>query len=275
MISGQNDPSKVSKLTELLEAHHISYGYRTSSKGLKGTAFTGGQISDVAANPGDIVIPVNQPKARLITALFEPETYVFDSVTYDLTAWNLPLAYGLSGSALTTVPGFESSEKSVTSSTAVSGTDYGYLLHYTSFAQGKALAYLLKHGVQAGVAEGSFEMDGASYPAGTVIILKGNNLNKDLGKILSKAQDELAVTFVPVSTGYTAKGIDLSSNKVRKLKANRIGLVAGTGTSSYNAGELWYFFEQELNYPMTMIKASTLNYVDLSNYDILILPSGG
>jgi hypothetical protein len=39
-------------------------------------------------------------------------------------------------------------------------------------------------------------------------------------------------------------------------------------------GELWYFFERELDFPITLISTSDAESVDFSDYEILILTSG-
>ena len=41
------------------------------------------------------MISAYQPKGVLVQVLFDPETAVVDSLTYDITAWALPYAYGL------------------------------------------------------------------------------------------------------------------------------------------------------------------------------------
>ena len=43
----------------------------------------------------DLVITSNQSQSNMIKVLFEPETKLSDSLTYDLTAWALPYVYGL------------------------------------------------------------------------------------------------------------------------------------------------------------------------------------
>ena len=42
------------------------------------------------------LIPVGIiPKGKMVQVLFEPKTVISDSLTYDITAWSLPYAYGL------------------------------------------------------------------------------------------------------------------------------------------------------------------------------------
>jgi hypothetical protein len=43
---------------------------------------------------------VDQTKAILTQVLFEPNQVLNDSLSYDITAWALPLAYGVEGYAI-------------------------------------------------------------------------------------------------------------------------------------------------------------------------------
>ena len=42
-----------------------------------------------------MIISTKQKKGTLVNVLFEPNTKLSDSMTYDITAWSLPYAYGL------------------------------------------------------------------------------------------------------------------------------------------------------------------------------------
>jgi hypothetical protein len=58
------------------------------------------------------------------------------------------------------------------------------------------------------------------------------------------------------------------------MKKRAIALLCGEGTSTSSVGELWYFFERELNYPVSLINVANSEDVDLNDYEILILTSG-
>ena len=51
-------------------------------------------------------------------------------------------------------------------------------------------------------------------------------------------------------------------------------MLCGEGTSSSSVGELWYFFENELNYPVTLINTANAENISLTDYEVLILTSG-
>ncbi|HEX8278171.1 MAG TPA: zinc carboxypeptidase, partial [Segetibacter sp.] len=48
----------------------------------------------------------------------------------------------------------------------------------------------------------------------------------------------------------------------------------GDQTSALAAGEVWHFFDQQLDYPITLINATDLARTSLRNYNVLIVPDG-
>ncbi len=61
---------------------------------------------------------------------------------------------------------------------------------------------------------------------------------------------------------------------MKLINTPRIGILRGEGTSSLNYGEVWYFFEQDLNYPVTSLDTGYFSNIDLSKLDVIILPAG-
>src|SRR5690606_27268812 len=75
-------------------------------------------------------------------------------------------------------------------------------------------------------------------------------------------------------TGFMENGKDLGSSYVSMITDTKIAILSGEPTSTLEFGEVWHFFEQQLHYPVTILDSSYLNGVDLSDYDVLILPDG-
>jgi len=76
-----------------------------------------------------------------------------------------------------------------------------------------------------------------------------------------------------LSTGLVTTGKDLGSDYDPVRKGPKVALAGGEGTSQA-FGEIWFFLERELEYPVTVINVSDLKNTDLSGYDVLILPGG-
>jgi hypothetical protein len=86
--------------------------------------------------------------------------------------------------------------------------------------------------------------------------------------------NEYNVKVQAVSTGFVDKGYDFGSSKIHSVKAPVIGLVTGEGISSNAAGEVWHFFEREIDYPVTLINLNNNFSNNLKDFDVLILPDG-
>src|SRR5690606_10536912 len=69
-------------------------------------------------------------------------------------------------------------------------------------------------------------------------------------------------------------GKDFGSSSVRTITAPKVALIGGEGTSSLNFGEIWHHFEQELDYPLSILDQNQVGSADLSRYNVIIMPSG-
>lgn len=79
---------------------------------------------------------------------------------------------------------------------------------------------------------------------------------------------------MPVSSGFVDKGSDFGSEDVRMITIPKVALFSGEQTSATDAGESWCFFDNELEYPLSLINAADIGRLDLNKYDVIILPEG-
>jgi len=77
-----------------------------------------------------------------------------------------------------------------------------------------------------------------------------------------------------VSTGFSDSGVDFGSYSVKPINKQKVALLSGEGTSSLSFGEIWHFFETELQYPLTIIDSDYFSGINFSKYDVIILPNG-
>jgi hypothetical protein len=88
------DAERIQALIELLQKNKIEFGYAKGGS-VRGFNYGNGRDESMNTNTSDLVIPTTQQRGTLVNVLFEPVTELSDSVTYDITAWALPYAYGL------------------------------------------------------------------------------------------------------------------------------------------------------------------------------------
>src|SRR5690625_1755019 len=138
------------------------------------------------------------------------------------------------------------------------------------------LAQILQEGVMARVSGLPFELDGRSYGSGSLLLLRSDNLGlgDSFDRIVKEAARKHQRKLYGSSTGMVSGGSDFGSDTHRLVRKRDVALLMGSGTSSLSAGETWHFLDQQLGYPATLIHAEQINSIDLSDYQVLILPSG-
>lgn len=275
VIKGDSNPAQVSKLLALLDKNGIRYGRAGNRSGLRGFEYQSAKNTSFSTTEEDIVVSAYQPKAVLAQVFFEPNPQLNDSITYDITSWALPYAYNVAAYALESrLDPAGAYEKEAFSQNAVGKTPVAYIAAWKGTRDAAFLAALLKQGIRVKYPEFPFKTEGKSYPAGTLLITKGGNeYVPDFDKKVAETANQFGIQLETTMTGYMEEGKDFGSPNIRVIQAPKVALVGGEGTSSLNYGEIWHFFEQELDYPLVNLEMGNLGRYDLSDYDVLILPS--
>ena len=268
------NPDKIESLAKLLSQHEIEY--KIGSNGtVKGYNYNTGKSGSLKSTDESMIISSDQPKSTLVKVLFEPMAKLSDSVTYDITAWSLPYAYGLDAIASENSVGTISSTTDTKTYRALEPDSYAYLADWNSMKDARFLAELLRNKIRVRSAHKPFVLDGISHDRGTLIITRSDNKNvKDFAKILENASRNNAKSLLSTNTGFVERGKDFGSSYVDVIQNLNIAVLSGEPTSTLRFGEIWNFFEQQLNYPISVLDEDYFNRVDLTKYDILILPDG-
>lgn len=266
------DQNKLNAVIKLLEQNGIEWG-TVSNKNFTGFNYFTGKQEAFADEGLHIAVSSAQPKAVLAKVLLEPRTVVTDSNTYDITTWSVPYAYGVKGYAVKEKLDLSNDWKS-TPVTPVNGS-YGLLIPYTSFNSAKVLAELLKHNVKVRFAEKPFKYGTKNYERGTLIVLRTSNTSVNWAAIANAACIKHNVQADVVETGFMDQGSDMGSPDVKIISsAPKVALLTGEGTSSLGAGEIWHFFDKQLDYPLTLINGGDIARISLKNFTVIIVPDG-
>src|SRR5699024_3929196 len=191
--------------------------------------------------------------------------------------WAQHYAFGLDGYALTQRLNAEpASFTKQSADNAVVGRPYAYLAEWQSRADVRLLGAVLKDGINVRFSQKKFRLADNEYPAGTLIITRAGNDTKgeEFDRHLREIGDKYNQQLTPVGTGLVQSGADFGSSSVHYLKRPRVALLSGEGTASNQVGEVWHFFDQQIDYPLTMLATRYFENVDLHVYDVLILPDG-
>ena len=240
-----------------------------------GVDYETGKTATFRTAPGDIVINANQPKSNLLRVLFERQSHITDSVTYDITAWSAPFAYGVQAYGLSSYAAVEEPHPGGIGLTAVD-EQYAYAVRWTGMGSVRFLSRLLQKGVKVRYAERAFQSAGKSFDRGTLLITATGNgaLGAGLWPLVNAAAKETGVLLWPIASGFVEKGPDFGSGLVRFIRRPRVALLTGEQVGSQEAGEVWHLFEQEIGYPITLVNAESMGHFAWKNFDVVILPSG-
>jgi len=274
VIKGDNQ-KKLQSLATLLDRNGISYGYG-AGKSASGYNYFTGKTEKFTIQRNDMVISAYQPKSVMLKVLFEPETFVSDSITYDITAWAMPYAYGIQSYASTEVikPAYTSLAKE--SSKASIERPVAYVAEWNSLADVRFLSDLLKKKIKVRFTETAFESAGKKYLPGSLIIARTSNgsLGAQFDQTLLQLAQDAGVSLSPIGSGFADKGPDLGSEMVHYIKKPKIVLLSGEKTASQQVGQIWHYFEKQINFPVSLVRFEDLGRFNWNDFNVMILPDG-
>ncbi|MFD2827430.1 M14 family metallopeptidase [Leeuwenhoekiella polynyae] len=269
-ISGEKD--HLAALAELLDLHDIQYRFASSGK-TSGYNYNSKKQESMSYDQA-LVVSTDQPKGKLVHVLFEPEAALSTPLTYDITAWCLSYAYGLEAVASTKANSETATDPLTPERNVLSKNAAGYISKWNSMEDAKFLSALLQANIKVRFSEKAFTNSGVDYPTGSLIITRSDNNTTEFDSKLITIANEFKRKLTPVKTSFASAGPDFGSSSVKLINKAKIAVLSGEQTSSLSYGATWHFFEQQLNYPVTSILAEDLGRINLTDYDILVLPSG-
>jgi len=130
-------------------------------------------------------------------------------------------------------------------------------------------------GIIARYAVSPFRVGGVDYPAGTVLLMRADNRkNPGFDATVRAIAESTVAPFSLINTGFVDSGKDLGSDDYELVRRPQVLALAGEGVRSLNVGEVWHFFEQELDYPVNLVDAEEFRYTALEAFNVIILTEG-
>lgn len=275
IIQQQPQGGSIVALKKLLDSQGITYGTVTKATEVKGYNLATHTLENtIEVAPNDLVISAYQPKSGLLKILLEPQPELEDSLTYDITTWSLAYAYGVK--AFGTSSQLKISPLTPISKAVITPNAYAYLIPWQSYEAVQALSYLHQHRIKVRSSLQPFRLEGKKYAAGTLIITKqGNEAHlSQLPRHLQTLADSLQLSITSTSTGFVEEGLDLGSNAVSALHPPRVVVAAGHQVNALALGEVWHFFDEQIQYPVSLINTQQWSTMPWKEMDVLILPAG-
>lgn len=265
-----NDKARITGIIKLLEANDIKYGIVNDAAKLQAYNYYSRKVEPVEKFELGIAINANQPKSLLAKVLLEPVGKLEDSATYDITAWSIPYAFGVNAYALNNYLPVEADV--AVDRPLFQESAYGAVIPYNSIVSAVTLAKLLNSNIGVRINEKDIIYNGKKIRKGSLLILKRDNTAnwKQAVKMINETNESITT----LTGGFMDAGPDMGSPDILKLAAPRVACVTGDDVNPNAAGEIWHLFEQQVQYPVTMLNGNRLRANTLKQFDVLILPDG-
>ena len=291
ILAPGRDPGRAARFAAQLMAQGIEVKRASAAfSNPRAKDYGEGKVGPREFPAGTFVISLAQPTKRLIKTLLDKHTPLDDEFVkeqvrrlgkrmneqiYDVTAWSLPLIYGLEMymaetastgqiSLLTTPP--------VPQGRVNGRAQLVYLMPWSTSAA-RALADLQRQGVRVHHTEKEFTLNGAKFAAGTLIVKVKDN-PENLHTRMERAAAQHGVDITASDNAWIEEGVNLGSGSVSYLQPARVALAWGQGTNQLSAGWTRYVLEQMYNVPVTVVHLAQLGGADLTKYNVIILPNG-
>ena len=266
IFKDDKDPAKSFHFTELLKRHNIQIHKLKNDTEIEGNFYN---------KSSTYVIPKNQKNNLLLEAIFEKRTKFKDSLFYDISAWTIPLAFGIDFTEKKKFKNIgELVYPQIPVGKLIGESNYAYIMPWSNYYSPKALYSLMEKSIRVKVALEPFSIEGRNYDYGSILIPVQNQKYSPstLIEILNQISSKSNLSIYGISSGM-AQGPDLGSNKFRTLKKPSVGLIVGDGIDSYDAGEIWHLMDIRYNIPITKLDNSKILNHNLDRYNCIILPN--
>ena len=274
IIFASKDRYKNHHLAEIINRHEIDIYHGKNNSTVNGKSYNADEV---------FIVPIEQPKYKLIRAIFDKTTTFQDSLFYDVSAWTLPLAFNvnyqtLGAKSYGTGQLGEKFSPSIKPKGKLIGetSNYAYAFEWQEYYAPKVLNHLLKNGFKVKMASEEFNNAGRKFSRGTILIPveMQNKPAEMISDYLKSLAAENGVDVYALKTGLDYQGVSLGSPSFINIEKPNIILLVGDGTSSYDAGEIWHLFDQRFNINVTLMPTDIFNRADLDKYNTLVMADG-
>ncbi|MCA1613550.1 MAG: hypothetical protein LC800_05205 [Acidobacteria bacterium] len=319
------DPGRAAEIADALAHAGVEVGATTAPFRSSGAHNFMTPAAPAAAREfpaGAYVVDLAQPQKRLAKALLEPETeidreFVREQLArrarnlrrgagsekegyqfYDVTAWSLPLAFGVEAYWTEDAPPVQADRVQLGTSGSLFGRTFqpdaggdarrailpplggmsarasvAYLIPYERNGAASLVYRLLKEDFKLAVATRPLTAAGRVWPRGTVVARLSRNpdaIHERIGALAREAGvDVFAVNSGFAETGDTVVG----SETVVSIRRPKIIVVADDPVSQTSYGWLWWTLDRH-GVDFTPMTLANLRRTNLDQYNVIIMPDG-
>ena len=269
----KNNP-KLIQLADLLKKNNIEFSYADASMKASGYNYSAKSEKGFTIEPNDLIVKVDQPKAVFTQVLFEPNQKLNDSLSYDITAWALPLAYGVEGYALKNSLGFKTKASIEVTEKTVPQKVYAFHIPWNNRISAQVLSVLHQNNIKVRSAMNKAIFGDVTVEPGGLLVTKADNPKVvDFEKTISDLI-KIKTDYNYINTGFSSNAKDVGSENFNLLKAPKVVLLSGKGVGSTEFGATWFYMQETINYPVSVVEVNNFNRLKLMDYNTLILSDG-
>lgn len=265
---------KTEELTNLLDRNNIKYSYAAESKKTSGFHYQSDSERSFTIEPNDLIVSVDQPKAVLAQVLFEPAQRLTDSLSYDITAWALPHAYGIESYALKGALSIETRKELKLKGKFEYEQIYAYYVPWNGRASAKVLGLMLKNGIKVRYSRKASMFRGIKVSQGDLVVLKGDNQQLNDFKSSMEVMLEEKKDFEVIESGFSLSGSDLGGENYPLIDVPKVLLLSGNNVNATDFGQAWFYMDNIIDYPVTIVDVHNMGRISLPDYTTLIMPDG-
>lgn len=282
------DEAKLARFVDLLTRHGIEHRITAAAGEVRKTVSAWGEKAEsVPAPAGAVVVELAQPRRRLLRSILEFDPRMTDKFLheerkqlenregtklYDVTAWNLPMAYGLEAYWAEGIS--EGGDKAGTPAAVdpfAKRSAYGYLIDGGSSDIYQAVVRLLDRGCKIRLARKPFA-SGKKDSAAGALLLRNHENPAELGELLRASIAGLRVEVRAAESALSDSGPDLGGQEFALLQTPRVAIASQWPISTTSFGSVWQLLDDRLGLRCSPINAQSLGRIDLRNYNVLVLP---
>ncbi len=276
IVGESNDSGRFNAMLSLLNQHNIKFEVVSKDSEIGKQTFSANRA---------IYIPAAQAQYRLITSIFSTQTSFENNTFYDVSSWNMAMAFNLP---------FEAVEKrdarSVKTaanaqlampvlSDSLPANAYAYAFSWEDYYAPALLQSLLEAGVSVRSSENAFEAklvnsQRHTFTSGSIVIPTGLAQPDNLLSLLTEHASALNIPVYALASGLTPTGSDIGSRSIQPISAPKVLLVGGEGTSQYEVGEMWHYFDTRVGLPVSIVEQQKLGNALQSSYTHIVFASG-
>lgn len=298
------DPGRAAELVENLLRAGVEVKRTTAAFRSTRAHDYSGKDSPAAARDfpaGAYVVDLAQPQKRIAKALLEvhtPQDEAFQREQlarftrnerrgrgglkeeygfYDVTAWSLPLAFGVEAFWTeddAAVGGTPVTLESVGGVGGVTGrAQIAYVIPYDRNGAASLVFRLLREGFKLAVSTRTLNAGGRDWPRGTVVARVSRN-PETLHERIAQLARETGADVTAVGTGFPETGeTGVGSETVVSLRRPKIIVAADEPVSTTGYGAMWWTFDR-MGVDFTPMTIDAIKNTKLDNYNVIILPDG-